>query len=142
MAVRKDPITTHCLDQTSGSPASNIQVTLRLLSPASKYAETQPTWTAKTSETDGRINTWTPSSPDSLSEAFLSELIDDTREQNGSLEFSLSFGTSQYWRSKGQASFYPRVEVVFEVNAKDEGRAHWHVPVLLGPWGYTTYRGS
>ncbi|MCJ1331936.1 hypothetical protein MMC10_008628 [Thelotrema lepadinum] len=142
MAAKKDPITTHCLDQTSGTPASNIHTTLRLLSPASKFAGIQPAWTASTSPNDGRINTWTPSSPESLSEPFLSEIIAGSRERKESLEFSLSFQTGPYWKAKGQASFYPRVEVVFEVNGQDDGREHWHVPVLLGPWGYTTYRGS
>ena len=142
MAAMKDPVTTHCLDQTSGTPASNIQTTLRLLSPASKFAGVQPTWTAITSANDGRINKWTPSSPESLSGSFLSEIIADCRETRKTLEFSLTFQTGAYWKAKGQASFYPRVEVIFEVNGSDGGREHWHVPVLLGPWGYTTYRGS
>ena len=53
--------------------------------------------------------------------------------------WSLQFDTLAYW-GEGK-TFYPEVEVRFFVQA-GEGKGHWHVPVLLGPWGYTTYRGS
>jgi 5-hydroxyisourate hydrolase len=40
---------------------------------------------------------------------------------------------------QGQPIFYPRVEVTFQVSAADE---HYHIPLLLSPYGYSTYRGS
>lgn len=55
------------------------------------------------------------------------------------LLFSLTFYTEEYW-GRGK-TFHPEVVVKFHVHRKDE-RKHWHVPVLLGPWAYTTYRGS
>ena len=56
-----------------------------------------------------------------------------------------------YWEEKGVVGggFYPEVEVRFWVGGENEEegkeerrRRHWHVPLVVGPWGYTTYRGS
>jgi 5-hydroxyisourate hydrolase len=54
--------------------------------------------------------------------------------------WSLKFNTSKYWGEGG--TFYPEVEVKFFVRREGLEGGHWHVPLLLGPWGYTTYRGS
>lgn len=137
MASRKNPITTHCLDQTTGMPAGGIHVTLELLKPTGKYTE----WVATTSASEGRIHSWTPKSPTSVSETHISDLVADKGAHEGCLEFRLTFETLDYWKAKGQSSFYPKVMVDFVVDGQ-EGRNHWHVPVLLGPWGYTTYRGN
>ena len=138
MASRKDPITTHCLDQTTGTPAGGIQVTLELLYTTNKCAE----WVARTSASDGSINSWTAKSPESVSETHLSDLIAEKGVHEGDLEFRLTFATLDYWKTKGQASFYPKVTVNFVIDGQEEGKNHWHVPGLLGPGGYTTYRGS
>ena len=53
--------------------------------------------------------------------------------------FSLSFDTAAYFAASGRRSFYPRVEVCFEVLDPAE---HHHVPLLVAPYGYSTYRGS
>ena len=53
--------------------------------------------------------------------------------------YRLTFETGAYFASTGRRSFYPRVEVTFEVAAPGE---HHHVPLLLSPFGYSTYRGS
>jgi 5-hydroxyisourate hydrolase len=52
--------------------------------------------------------------------------------------YRLTFGTSAYFRKTRQKGFYPSVSIVFVV--KDT--RHHHVPLLLSPWGYSTYRGS
>jgi 5-hydroxyisourate hydrolase len=52
--------------------------------------------------------------------------------------YRLTFDTGAYFRDRGEAAFYPEVAVVFTV-AADE---HHHVPLLLSPFGYSTYRGS
>ena len=49
------------------------------------------------------------------------------------------FGTGAYFAERGQETFYPRVTVSFTVAA---GQNHYHVPLLLSPYAYTTYRGS
>ena len=53
-------------------------------------------------------------------------------------DYVLTFGTGAYHEATGQPGFYPTVSVTFTV-AADE---HVHVPVLLNPYGYSTYRGS
>jgi 5-hydroxyisourate hydrolase len=64
-------------------------------------------------------------------------LPDDERLLAGT--YLLRFHTAVYFDAAGIAGFYPEVTVVFEV--RDPG-AHYHVPLLLSPYGYSTYRGS
>lgn len=57
----------------------------------------------------------------------------------------MTLETGAYWEAKGVETFYPQVEIRFAVDPEEGGvggKGHWHVPVLLGPHGYTTYRGS
>jgi 5-hydroxyisourate hydrolase len=53
-------------------------------------------------------------------------------------EYLLRFEVGAYWGGHGQLSFYPHVEIAFTVT----GDGHHHVPLLLSPFGYATYRGS
>jgi 5-hydroxyisourate hydrolase len=53
--------------------------------------------------------------------------------------YRLTFDTGAYFRGVGEAGFYPEVSVTFEVAP---GEGHYHVPLLLSPFGYSTYRGS
>ncbi len=53
--------------------------------------------------------------------------------------YRLRFDTGAYFAAQSLTAFFPQVTVMFEVA---EGRAHHHVPLLLSPFGYTTYRGS
>jgi 5-hydroxyisourate hydrolase len=53
--------------------------------------------------------------------------------------YRLTFDTDAYFRAVGAASFYPEVSVMFVVG---HGEEHCHVPLLLSPFGYSTYRGS
>ncbi|XP_031805088.1 5-hydroxyisourate hydrolase-like [Sarcophilus harrisii] len=62
-----------------------------------------------------------------------------TPEQMTAGTYKLFFDTEGYWKKMGQTSFYPYVEVVFTIT----NEAHkLHVPLLLSPFSYTTYRGS
>lgn len=54
-------------------------------------------------------------------------------------DYVLTFGTGDYHRATGQQGFYPRVSISFTVT---EGGGHYHVPLILQPFGYSTYRGS
>ena len=56
----------------------------------------------------------------------------------GDGDHALTFGTGAYFRARGVPSFHPRVTVAFTV----AGDAHLHVPLLLSPFAYSTYRGS
>jgi 5-hydroxyisourate hydrolase len=51
----------------------------------------------------------------------------------------MHFATAKYFEQLGLAVFYPYVDVVFEL---DDSGAHYHIPLLLAPFGYSTYRGS
>jgi 5-hydroxyisourate hydrolase len=53
--------------------------------------------------------------------------------------YKLTFETGAYFAASRRPTFYPRVDVVFEVT---EPAQHHHVPLLLSPFGYSTYRGS
>jgi 5-hydroxyisourate hydrolase len=135
MAQTRPFITTHVLDTVSGTPGANISVKLKLLSPSQA---TTSHWTA-TTNSDGRVASWESSTDlNALVEKIKSELQDgeDGVEEEEML-WSLTFDTESYF-GKGK-TFWPEVELRFA--AKREGE-HYHVPLLLGPWSYTTYRGS
>ena len=53
--------------------------------------------------------------------------------------YRLRFGTSAYFRRNGMESFHPFIDIAFQV--RDAGK-HYHVPLLITPHGYSTYRGS
>jgi 5-hydroxyisourate hydrolase len=110
-------ISTHVLDTARGRPAADVAVTLERLS--------GDTWTAvsaQRTDADGRA---TPLAPR------------ERAPEAGT--WRLRFDVGAYFAREGSAAFYPSVEVVFEVR---EGGGHYHVPLLVSPFGYTTYRGS
>jgi 5-hydroxyisourate hydrolase len=53
--------------------------------------------------------------------------------------YRITFGTGAYFSARGVPSFYPEVTITFEMTARAE---HYHVPLLLSPYAYSTYRGS
>ena len=53
--------------------------------------------------------------------------------------YRLTFGTAEYFAAGGTPAFYPSVTIVFAVS---DASQHYHVPLLLSPFGYSTYRGS
>ncbi|KAJ5861656.1 uncharacterized protein N7529_008966 [Penicillium soppii] len=139
MAAR-DPITCHCLNTLSGTPAANLPVTLTLLSgPASANGATF----RATTNADGRVANWTPiGTTEESVPAILAGL--DTADTK--TNWSVRFDVGPWYEAQGVESFWPEVEVKFTVKGRgregEEGWRHYHVPVLLGPWNYSTYRGS
>lgn len=127
-APPKDPITCHILDLVTGRPASSLSVSLTLLRPLGPSAP----FKAQTNA-DGRIMNWDAQDGPSLQSVFenLSE------HPNDKLVWALKFETGEYYGEDN--TFFPEVEVRFFVAPKE---GHYHVPLLLGPWSYTTYRGS
>jgi 5-hydroxyisourate hydrolase len=107
-------ITTHVLDLTSGSPAAGVAVTLE--------SERGGAWASlgnAATDADGRVREGFSGLP-------------------GPGRYRLTFATGAYFVGRGVTSFHPEVVVTFEVR---ETRHH-HVPLLLSPFGYSTYRGS
>ncbi len=109
-------LTTHILDTTKGKPAPGVTVIL--------YQGGNDEWTEITrgiTNADGRI-------PNLLKK--------DVLLQQGI--YQVRFETKDYFDKEGRATFYPYVEIVFEITGSD----HYHIPLLLSPFGYSTYRGS
>lgn len=125
---KKPPITCHVLDTTLGRPAASIPVTLTLHS-------SSETKFSGTTNNDGRVTSWTSSTP------FNASSLEDVFKQAGDQRYSLTFDTENYFGERNIKTFFPEVEVKFVVRQEAKGE-HYHVPVLLGPFGYTTYRGS
>ena len=109
-------VTTHVLDTSSGRPASGVEVRLE-----TRDGEGWRELGSGRTDADGRAR----------------ELLGQGHLEPGI--FRLRFATGEYFRALGVESFHPEVAVVFRV--KDPSQHH-HVPLLLSPFGYTTYRGS
>lgn len=143
-AMARDPITCHVLNTLTGTPAANLPVTLTLLSSTSSSTSQDPIAFHATTNSDGRISTWTPLSRTTSTTvpAVLSALPTADTKTNWSLRFEVG----PWYEAQGVESFWPEVEVKFTVWGRgregEEGWRHYHVPVLLGPWNYSTYRGS
>ncbi|RAL15841.1 hydroxyisourate hydrolase [Aspergillus homomorphus CBS 101889] len=142
--MSRDPITCHVLNTLTGTPAANLPVTLTLL-PSSTSAE-QPTTTTfhATTNADGRVATWTPVTASQAQSVpgILAALPTPESKTNWALRFEVG----PWYEAQNVESFWPEVEVKFTVKGRgregQEGWRHYHVPVLLGPWNYSTYRGS
>lgn len=108
-------MTTHVLDTARGRPAANVPVTLDHVG-----ADGSRRIAAAATDGDGRVGALGPD-----------ELAAGT--------YRLSFDTAAYAAALGADAFFPAVTITFVVT---DGQAHHHVPLLLSPYGYTTYRGS
>lgn len=110
-------ITSHILDTSQGKPAEGVLITL--------MQQQGDDWlmlgTGSTNE-DGRV----------------ADFTGDTDALPGGI-YKLTFYLADYYAGLQQKTFYPYVDVVFEIEADGQ---HYHVPLLLNPFGYSTYRGS
>jgi 5-hydroxyisourate hydrolase len=111
-------ITTHVLDTVRGCPAAGLRVLLEHLRQDSTW---QKVGSGKT-DLDGRLRTLM--APD---------------EPLAAGVYRLSFETREYFDRAGVRAFYPSIAITFEAAV---GETHYHVPLLLSPFGYSTYRGS
>ena len=132
--VEKDPITTHVLDTMSGLPAKGMKVTLTLLEPLLDPTSNDKVDFFAETNSDGRIANWKDRTGMSVDQVL------DTFE--GQMVWRLSYRVEEYY-GEGK-TFFPQVDLQFYTHPRNETgqRAHLHVPLLLGPWSYTTYRGS
>ncbi|HVK97492.1 MAG TPA: hydroxyisourate hydrolase [Flavisolibacter sp.] len=109
-------ITTHVLDTSKGKPAEGITIIL--------YRGENDQWTEiarGATNADGRLST----------------LLDEESTLQIGI-YKLRFETKDYFDSKQIPTFYPYVEIDFNVQTNE----HYHIPLLLSPFGYSTYRGS
>lgn len=123
-------ITCHVLETITGKPAAGIEVTLRIIQPTD-IGE----WSAGTNS-DGRVLIWNPHGWTPNLDTVVT-MAKDSIDDRSEIIWSLTFETGAYY-GKGN-TFWPQVELRFATKKDEE---HYHVPLLLGPWSYTTYRGS
>lgn len=110
-------ITTHVLDTSLGKPAAGIQVTLERIEGHGFVI-----LGTGTTDADGRLRTLLP------------EGLRPTQAVH-----RLRFEVAPYFAARATTAFFPIVDILFSVTAPEE---HHHVPLLLSPFGYSTYRGS
>jgi 5-hydroxyisourate hydrolase len=111
-------ITTHVLDTARGKPAFGVPVRLERQDSSGKWLSLGSGQTDR----DGRCAQLLPDST-TLAEGM----------------YRLTFDTANYFAACGVEGLYPSVEILFHVKS---GESHFHIPLLLSPNGYTTYRGS
>jgi 5-hydroxyisourate hydrolase len=109
-------ITTHVLDVSRGKPAAGVLVVLERREGDNQWVEIA----RRKTDADGRIRDLTPGDA-------------------AAGVYRLTFGSAEYFKSRGEPCFYPEVPVTVEISDPTQ---HYHVPLLLSPFGYSTYRGS
>ncbi|HEY2119075.1 MAG TPA: hydroxyisourate hydrolase [Candidatus Acidoferrum sp.] len=110
-------ITTHVLDTSLGRPAANVPVILEAQIAGGDWKELS----RGSTDSDGRLKDFATGKP-----------LEAGR-------YRLTFDTRDYFAEQKMDGFYPQVTIVFEVK---NPRERYHVPLLLSPYGYSTYRGS
>ncbi len=110
-------LSSHILDITSGKPAADVKITLSKQDKNDQWMVVSEKYT----DSNGRIKDF---------------LKQESKSHVGT--YKLTFHTSSYFKKTGQKTFYPFIEVVFELSDNE----HYHVPITLSPYGYSTYRGS
>jgi len=128
--VNKSPITCHVLDSSVGKPAPNVEVRLQEYHAGVLGTGTDAFYQLGYGKTnaDGRC---------------IDLLLDKegkiaTELKAGGL-YKIVFKTKEYFENTGRDSFYPWAEITFEVKNPSE---HYHIPLLISPYSFTTYRGS
>lgn len=114
-------LTTHILDTTKGKPAQGVTIVLFQQDPTDPVTAAWRQIAIGTTNGDGRIPNLLPK--DVLLEPGI---------------YKMNFETKEYFEQQGLQTFYPYVEITFTITSDE----HYHVPLLLNPFGYATYRGS
>ena len=110
-------LSTHVLDTSAGRPAEGVAVRLESQAPDGSWV----TSGSGRTDGDGRLRDWLPA------------------DVPGAGRHRLVFATAAYFDRQGVVSFFPEVSLEFEITAPAE---HHHVPLLLSPFAYSTYKGS
>ncbi|KAK7465394.1 hypothetical protein VKT23_005372 [Stygiomarasmius scandens] len=128
--MSKSPITCHVLDTSIGKPAEGIVVNLQQFEPAAKEGDFDTfTPIAKgTTNSDGRCtDLFAPANPGESAPKLRPGL------------YKIVFRPKAYFEVTNRKCFYPWVEITFEIEKPEE---HYHIPLLISPYSFTTYRGS
>ena len=109
-------ITTHALDTSIGRPARHMIITLKGL----------------------RLNQWKPMSVGiTNNDGRISDILPSSRLLIPGV-YTMTFNTGTYYKNNNQNGFYPQASIQFEVI----DNSHYHIPLLINPFGYSTYKGS
>ena len=111
-------ISTHVLDTALGKPAARVPVRLEQREKDGRWI----TLGSFNTDADGRC----------------AQMLAESRPVREGL-YRLVFDTGSYYAAQNVSGLYPAVEITFQIR---EGESHFHIPLLLSPNGYTTYRGS
>jgi 5-hydroxyisourate hydrolase len=110
-------ITTHILDLSTGKPAAGVRVVLSSIEDGHRTAVA-----SGVTDADGRLE----------------DLMSEGQKLEAAI-YELTFETGSYFAARGNLPFHPRISVTIEITEPEQ---HYHVPLLISPYGYTTYRGS
>ena len=110
-------VSTHILDAVAGTPAAGVSVSLSRRDPDESWLLAE----AGVTDADGRLRFAT--------------------ETTGGA-YRLTFATGRYFADRGVPTFYPEVVITFSTVTLEGPPGHYHVPLLLSPYSYSTYRGS
>lgn len=117
LAQAADTLSVHILNQQTGKPAPGVEVTLE-----QKQSNSWKVLSSDKTDQDGRIKKLWP---------------DNIKTEIG--EYRVTFKTGKYFADNKQNSFFPEIPVEFSISNTEE---HYHIPLLLSQYGYSTYRGS
>ncbi|KAN0100341.1 hypothetical protein V8E55_000325 [Tylopilus felleus] len=127
----KGPITCHVLDASLGKPAEGVQVILQIYRDRGNLGVFDPV-TYRVTDQDGRCMALLP-----------------PRDSEGARQvpefeiaagiYKVVFKPQEYFEKTGRKCFYPWIEITFQVENPAE---HHHIPLLISPYSYTTYKGS
>lgn len=110
-------LSSHILDITQGAPAADVKISLAKMDKYKNWIFIEEKYT----DDNGRIK----------------DFLKQEGADNKGI-YKLTYFTESYFKKLNQPTFYPFIEVVFEI--KDD--KHYHVPITLSPYGYATYRGN
>ena len=117
-------LSSHVLDTSLGIPGEGIKVVLEKLLDETFFQISQTV-----TDKDGRIKRWKDENQNYIP-------IYTSGKENQI--YRLRFLIKEYFSNQNKKCFFTYIEIVFEMNENE----HYHVPILLSPYGYTTYRGS
>lgn len=114
----KFQLSSHILDITLGKPAPGVKIRLSKQDTIGKWIAIDE----KMTDENGRIKNF----------------LKQEKGVNNQGIYKLTYYTSPYFKQLNQHSFYPFIEVIFEITNEN----HYHVPITLSPFGYSTYKGN
>jgi len=120
--MNNNPITTHILNTALGKPAADISIQLFVL-----QGKQWLLLSSAITNQDGRIDDWHETG-----------WYQDKASEELFATYKIVFALDDYWQQQNIDSFYPSAEICFKV----QDLRHHHIPLLLSPYGYSTYRGS